>query len=226
MDELKQIIADFQMDQLSAYGNLPERTKRLISFAVLTALGTLKSIPQEVAQALSAKVTPEAIAEAIFQCAPYTGCTRALEALEEAERAMHSQGIRLPLKSRATVTKDTRLAQGLAAQYAIFGKESIDRNWESAPPELRHIQEYLSSYCFGDFYTRGELDLRTRELLTFCVLCTLGGCEPQLKAHIEGNLRVGNDRQTLLCAINWCIPYIGFPRTLNAISCINEITNK
>jgi 4-carboxymuconolactone decarboxylase len=95
----------------------------------------------------------------------------------------------------------------------------------AAPEELKHIQDYLSAYCFGDFYTRGTVDLKTRELLTFCCLATLGGCESQLKSHIAGNLNVGNGRDILLSAITWCVPYIGFPRTLNTISCINEIIN-
>ncbi|WP_242941019.1 carboxymuconolactone decarboxylase family protein [[Clostridium] fimetarium] len=70
------------------------------------------------------------------------------------------------------------------------------------------------------------MNLKTRELLTFCCISTLGGCESQLKSHIVGNLNVGNDRDTLLSAITWCIPYIGFPRTLNAVNCINEIAKK
>lgn len=226
MDELRQIISAFQVEEVEPYGNLPQKIKRLISLAVVTALGTQNRIPEEVKQALRVGVTPEEIAEAIVQCTPYAGSARALEALDKAERTMSDQGIQLPLKSRETVTKDTRLEQGLAAQYALFGTENIDRNWQNAPSELRHIQEYLSAYCFGDFYTRSGLDLQTRELLTFCILCTLGGCEPQLKAHIGGNLQVGNDRQTLLSAVTWCIPYIGFPRTLNAISCINEVAGK
>ena len=146
-----------------------------------------------------------------------------MEALGEAETEMIRQGVKLPLSSRNTTTDESRIEKGLAAQYTIFGKENIERNRETAPPELRHIQDYLSGYCFGDFYTRSGLDLQTRELLTFCTLCTLGGCEPQLKAHIGGNLQVGNDRQTLISAVTWCLPHIGFPRTLNAIACINEI---
>lgn len=224
MDELRQIVEDFQKNEVAAYGNLPQKTKQLISLAVQTTLGTLQTISDEVTKALADGVSPEAIAEAIIQCTPYVGFTKSYEALKQAENTMKLQNIELPLKNCATITKETRLEKGLAAQYAIFGKENIDRNRESAPPELRHIQEYLSNYCFGDFYTRNGIDLKTRELLTFCILCALGGCEPQLKAHIGGNLRIGNDRQTLLSAVTWCIPYIGFPRTLNAIACINEIT--
>lgn len=226
MEELKQIVERFRQTEVAPYGNLPERTRRLISFAVLTTLGTIQSIPEEVAGALAQGVEPEAIAEAVIQCTPYAGCAKALEALQAVESAMQAQGIALPLKSRTTVSTDTRFAQGLAAQHAIFGQEPIDRQREAAPPELRHIQDYLSAYCFGDFYTREAIDLKTRELLTFCILCALGGCEPQLRGHIGGNLHVGNDRQTLLSAVTWCVPYIGFPRALNAISCVNEIAKE
>ena len=80
--------------------------------------------------------------------------------------------------------------------------------------------------CFGDFYTRGTLDIKTREILTLCIISSLGGCESQVKSHVQANLNVGNDKETLIGAVTQCMPYIGFPRTLNAISCINEITAK
>ena len=226
MEELKEIVQTFQEKEVAPYGDLPQRTRRLISLALLTTLGTLQTVPEEVAKALADGVEPQAMAEAVIQCTPYAGYTRALAALQAVEDALGAQGVPLPLSKGGTVTADTRLAQGLAAQYAIFGQENIDRQRQAAPPELRHIQDALSGYCFGDFYTRTAIDLATRELLTFCILCALGGCEPQLRAHIDGNLQVGNKRQTLLSAVTWCLPYIGFPRTLNAINCINEIAKE
>ena len=59
--------------------------------------------------------------------------------------------------------------------------------------------------------------------MTFCILLALGGCEPQLKGHIVGNLMVGNDKKVLLDAVTQTLPYVGYPRTLNAIACLNEI---
>lgn len=61
--------------------------------------------------------------------------------------------------------------------------------------------------------------------LTFCYLYSQGGCEPQLKGHIAANLYLGNDKTLLIAVISACIPYIGYPRTLNALSCINEVAN-
>ena len=67
------------------------------------------------------------------------------------------------------------------------------------------------------------LDLKTRELLTLCIISALGGCESQVKSHVQGNLSVGNSKQTLVDAMTQCLPYMGFPRTLNALACINQV---
>lgn len=128
------------------------------------------------------------------------------------------------MEKQAKVTEENRFAKGLAVQQEIFGEDNIKAMRRVAPQELKHIQDYLSAYCFGDFYTRGTLDLKMRELVTFCAICCLGGCEPQAKAHAGANLSVGNTREMLVEAITQCLPFIGFPRTLNAISCINEVT--
>ncbi len=61
-------------------------------------------------------------------------------------------------------------------QKSIFG-DRIDQNYASAPENQRHIQEYLSANCFGNYYTRTGLDIPTRELLTFAMLVSLGGAE-------------------------------------------------
>ena len=94
---------------------------------------------------------------------------------------------------------------------------------ETAPENQVHIQRYLSADCFGDYYTRGGLDVKTRELLTFSMLVSLGGCEAQVKGHIQGNANVGNGKATLLAVVTQLLPYIGYPRTLNAIACLNEV---
>jgi 4-carboxymuconolactone decarboxylase len=64
--------------------------------------------------------------------------------------------------------------------------------YKESPTNQLHIQKYLSANCFGDYLTRKGLDVRTRELLTFSMILSLGGCEPQLKGHIQGNLNIGN----------------------------------
>ena len=65
--------------------------------------------------------------------------------------------------------------------------------------------------------------MKMRELLTMSAIASLGGCEPQLMGHIKGNATVGNSREKIIAAITAIHPYIGFPRTLNALRCVNEV---
>ena len=223
MEEFPQIISNFK-NEVSQYASLSIETKSMISIVALTTLGTLKELKGEAEAAIKSGVSAEYLSEAAIQCTPYVGYAKVKEALEVIYATLKEIGVELPLKDQSNTTPDNRFEKGLAAQQRIFGEDLINKMRAGAPKELKHIQDYLSAYCFGDFYTRGTVDLKTRELLTFCCLAALGGCEPQLKSHIVGNLNMGNDRDILLEAITWCVPYIGFPKTLNAINYINEST--
>ena len=94
--------------------------------------------------------------------------------------------------------------------------------YKSGPEESRHINEWLASNCFGDYYTRKGLDGKQREMITLCFLAAQGGCEPQLTSHAATNMRIGNDKAFLIKVISQNLPFIGYPRTLNALRCIND----
>ena len=103
----------------------------------------------------------------------------------------------------------------------IFG-EQMKGFQESGPEESRHINRWLAGNCFGDYYTRTGLNYNQREMITFCFLAAQGGCEPQLTSHAGANLKIGNDKGFMIKIISQCLPYIGYPRSLNALRCLNE----
>jgi 4-carboxymuconolactone decarboxylase len=172
--------------------------------------------------ALNLGVTPIEVKEIVYQAVPYCGIAKVLDFIHATNEILAARGVKLPLEGQSTTTPETRLKKGLAVQKEIFGA-MIDKMYEESPKNQLHIQEYLSDNCFGDFYTRRGLDLKTRELLTFSMILSLGGCEPQLKGHIQGNVAMGNDKDTLLSVVTQLLPYVGYPRTLNVIRCINEV---
>lgn len=208
--------------QVYRHVQLDPKLRELIILAVATTNQTLHEVSLHTQAALAAGASPEEIREALYHCAPYIGLGKAEAAVQAADQVLEEHGVSLPLAGGATVTEDTRLEHGIAAQKAIFG-DAIDAMRAAAPASQKHIQDYLSAYCFGDFYTRKGLDLKQRELLTFCILCAQGGCESQVRSHIGGNTAVGNDKAVLLDALTVCLPYIGFPRTLNALACLNDL---
>ena len=222
--EFTDIARGFLCGDVLSRGCLTDRQRALVTLTALTTCQTLDNMAAYTEAALGAGATPEEIKETLYQCTPYIGMERVWAALKEVNRAFQAAGIKGPCKEQGTVTEETRFEKGLAVQQEIFGADNINNMRAAAPEELKHIQDYLSAYCFGDFYTRGTLDLKMRELITFCAICCLGGCEPQAKSHAGANISVGNTREMLIDAVTQCLPFIGFPRTLNAISCINEVT--
>ena len=167
-------------------------------------------------------ISPVEIKEVLYQSVPYVGMARVVDFIGVLNDFLTSEGVKLPLEPQSVTSAETRFEKGLALQKGIFG-ERIEEMHRTAPDNQKHIQNYLSANCFGDYQTRRGLDVKTRELLTFAMLISLGGCEPQVKGHIRGNMNVGNDKVTLLAVVTQLLPYIGYPRTLNAIACLNEV---
>lgn len=216
------ILQRFIFGEVFYQGNLEEKMRELITLVVLSVNQTLPQLKAHVGAALNVGLTSVEIKEAVYQCAPYIGFPKTLNAINEVNEVFKARNILLPVESQQTVDEENRLEKGLAVQVEIFG-DVIEKMRENAPANQKHIQDYLSAFCFGDFYTRNGLDLKTRELLSLCIVSALGGAEGQVKAHVQGNKNVGNEKETLIAAITHCLPYMGFPRTLNALACINEI---
>ena len=220
--DFEAILSRFIFGEVFYQGSLTIHQRELITLVVMTTNQTLPQLRAHLGAALNVGLTPEEIREALYQCAPYIGFPKTLNALAEYHQVLKERNIPLPLEDQKQTSEDDRLEQGLRVQTAIFG-DVIRQMRENAPENQKHIQDYLSAFDFGDIYTRGGLDLPTRELLTLCVLSALGGCESQVKSHVQGNLNVGNDKNLMIDALTQCLPYIGFPRTLNALQSINEV---
>lgn len=200
-------------------GQLSDADREMIGLTVLTTLGTTNMLRAHVYAALNAGLTPVEITEAVYHCAPYVGAPKALEAIEIVNDVFDEQGIERP-ESQATVTEETRWDAGKAAQTSLFGDMGSVKPTEG---EVRTGRSYLEDYCFGDFYTRSGLTIEQHELLTWCCIAALGGAESQLTGHTTGNMDAGKDKQYMLEVLTTCMPYIGYPRTLNALNIINTV---
>ena len=171
--------------------------------------------------ALHCGVTPVEIKETVYQATAYLGIGRIYPFLHAVNEVFEAEGIALPLPGQSTTTRETRLEAGNQTQVDIFG-EGMRGFQDCGPEESRHINRWLADNCFGDYYTRTGLDHKQREMITFCFLAGQGGCEPQLTSHAAGNMRIGNDKAFLIKIISQCLPYLGYPRSMNALRCVNE----
>ena len=104
-----------------------------------------------------------------------------------------------------------------ATYERLFGPR--DSTAHDNDPELMEI---LRRFIFGDVFDTGVLDDQTRELITITVLACLQTL-PQLKSHTAAALNVGVQPIEIREAIYQLAPFIGFPRTLNAIATANDV---
>lgn len=207
---------NFAFDEVVNSDDLDGHTRMMAILAALIGCQGIDEYRAMLPAALNFGVAPVEAKEIA-----YLGIGRVFPFLHVVNETLTEHGVNLPLEGQSTTTTENRLHGGIRAQVDIFGEKMKDF-WCSGPEESRHINLWLAANCFGDYYTRTGLDYRQREMITFCFLAAQGGCEPQLTSHASANMRIGNDRSFLIKIISQCIPFIGYPRSLNALRCVNE----
>ena len=200
-------------------GNLSTKDRELITVVALSTLQTLPQLKAHVNAAFNVGNSPLEIREAIYQCAPYIGFPRTLNAIGVFNEVAQERGVKLPLDNTATTTDENRYEKGLNIQNQLYGNE-VKKAIASLPDVYNDVvPDTLTTFCFGDFYTRNGLSIKQRELLSLVILTALGA-EKQLSAHVIGAMKAGNDKETLLAAMVQAIPYIGLPYAMTTINLI------
>jgi 4-carboxymuconolactone decarboxylase len=222
--ELIETFDNFAFDEVLRESKLDLRTRLMVQLAAIIGCQALTEYRLMLGAALNVGVTPTEAKEVLYQSVPYVGIANAIDFLHITNDVLKDRGIKLPLPPQSTTTPEDRMEKGLAVQKQIIASDVIEKLYANSPKDQMHIQRFLSANCFGDNYTRSGIDIPTRELLTLSILAALGGCDPQVKGHVAANLNVGNDRARLIDVVTQLLPFIGYPRTLNALRAIDEVT--
>lgn len=220
--EFAELLCNFACDEVVNQDDLDDRTRFLAILAALLGLSGAGRLPRDGARGAALRRHPgRDQGDRVSDDRVSRGIGRVYPFLHAVNEVFEAEGIALPLPGQSTTTRETRLEAGNQTQVDIFG-EGMRGFQDCGPEESRHINRLLADNCFGDYYTRTGLDHKQREMITFCFLAGQGGCEPQLTSHAAGNMRIGNDKAFLIKIISQCLPYLGYPRSLNALRCVNE----
>ena len=223
--EMMAILQKYIFGEIFTVGELDIKTREMLTVTSLAVQQTLPQLKAHINGALNAGATPVELREAIYQLAPFIGFPKTLNALSVLNEVFKERGIETPLKSTATVKEEERYEKGLEIQNPLYGDE-IKVAMEGLPADMgADVSRFLTEVCFGDFYTREGLDVKTRELLFISALVTTGNTVT-LKSHIKGNLKAGNSKETVTAAIIQCLPYVGFPNTLAALKTLKEVLSE
>lgn len=219
------IVANFSQNETVKESKLTQKEQMLCILSALLGCQGLGEYQNLLYAALKSGVDPVAIKETVYQATAYLGIGRVYDFLVATNRIMEKCGVTLPLAPQSTTTEESRFQAGLDKQVALFGS-GMKKQQTDAPALRRNINRWLADNCFGDYYTRTGLNDQEREMITFCFILAQGGCENQLRGQTAGNLSAGNDKEKLYSVVEQCMPYIGYPRSLNAMGILDEVTEQ
>jgi len=100
--------------------------------------------------------------------------------------------------------------------------DNLLREYQDVAPDFAR---YLVEFAFGEIYAR-DGDLRHKEIVAITSLATMGGCDRQLETHVHGALNVGLSEADIVEVVMTLIPYVGFPKTLNAMAVVKRVIEK
>ena len=113
------------------------------------------------------------------------------------------------------------MAQGLAITKKLWG----ERAGGSELPAQKLAPEFFAlvvQSCFGMFWSRPGLDLRSRSLCTVAQLAALGRID-ELKGHLAGALNLGIKREELIEVLMQTSCYAGIPAAVSALNAAAEV---
>lgn len=223
--EMMAILQKYIFGEVFTIGELDMKTREMLTVVSLTTQQTLPQLKAHINAALNVGVKPLELREAIYQCAPFIGFPKTLNALAVLNEVFKERGIKTPLQTGAQVKENERFTKGSAIQKPLYGDEIKD-SLKGLPDNMgEETARLLTEVCFGDFYTRAGLDTKTRELLVIGVLTTTGDSKT-LKSHILGNVMAGNTEAEITAAIIQVMPYTGFPNAIEALRTVKDALAK
>lgn len=123
-------------------------------------------------------------------------------------------GIRI--MDQATIQK----GKGFLNNIIENAGDKIEKGYKDIDPT---IADNILGYIFGTLYQRGNLDLKTRQIVTITALACHGFAKPQLEYHIKLGLSLGLTKEEIIEIFVQLSGYHGFPVMLNGLATAREV---
>jgi len=106
-------------------------------------------------------------------------------------------------------------AEGLRIRREMWGSGGADDQIEAATGFTWPLQDTVTRWCFGETWSRDELDPRTRSLITLGVLMAIGQYR-QIELHTRGAIANGATPDEIRDVLLHTMVYVGVPRAVDA----------
>jgi 4-carboxymuconolactone decarboxylase len=115
-----------------------------------------------------------------------------------------------------------RFEQGLAVRREVLGAEYVDKSVQDAPDFMVPMQKMTTEWCWGETWTRGVLDRKTRSMLNLAMLTALNRPN-EIRLHVRGALNNGLTVEEIQEVLTHTCIYCGVPAALDAFKIAKEV---
>jgi len=112
--------------------------------------------------------------------------------------------------------------RGLAMRKAVLGDEYVEKALASADGFSRPLQDLVTSFAWGQVWTREELPPRTRSLVNLAMLAALNRPH-ELRIHLRGAVNNGCTNEEIREVLLQTAVYCGFPAAIDAFRAAREV---
>jgi 4-carboxymuconolactone decarboxylase len=120
-----------------------------------------------------------------------------------------------------------RLERGKARQSEMSYGPRADGQYVNPIAEVApDLVTLITEFAYGDIHSRPGLDAAQRQLVILGVLTALGDTKRQVANHATSALGAGLSPHAIVEAIYQTIPYVGFPRAIQALAAVTEVLQK
>jgi 4-carboxymuconolactone decarboxylase len=246
---------EFTYGGLFTRKGLDDRTRLLVSIAQFMCLNEMEEFERQIPSALAVGASPREVLEVVLQATVYVGYVKAgrgaqrcVKVLERLGRLDEITATQLPLEGRASQrsleeerrrwpaaksAEEAALREQLLKKYGWHALSSRIRlqshqGYESIKSYDRIDPHYLKLWfdsIYGEMYTRGVIDDRTR-LLAMVGICLALNEPVQLENHMRGAMLLGATAREVLEVVVHSTAYVGMPTTVLNVRLLERVAKE
>jgi 4-carboxymuconolactone decarboxylase len=112
--------------------------------------------------------------------------------------------------------------KGLKVRREVVGGQYVDKSLAAADAFNMPMQELVTQFCWGEVWTRPNLDRRSRSILNIGMIAALNRPE-ELALHIRGAINNGVTKDEIQECLLQVAVYCGMPAGLGSFKVAREV---
>ncbi|PKB71602.1 MAG: hypothetical protein BZY87_04360 [SAR202 cluster bacterium Io17-Chloro-G6] len=168
------------------------KDRSICTISAMTALRHLTQLRQHISAGLHLGLTPDQIVEIFIQLTFYVGVPTVEDALTLASEVFEAEAIDFTPSVIYDTDRSVADLSDLGARSLLehIG-DATTYQTDDAESEEMQLDRLINEYHWGAIYTRPHLDAKSRAICALSAMTVLGHYDRQMRARIEGALRVG-----------------------------------